>query len=104
MENLPLESKKIAEETYDILDNDLSMKIKLENVKLTNMLNIAKKENSKLPQIKELVEEYKTALKSKDEEIADLKAKNEELYASIEKTPKFIRKLFFKDFEKGLLK
>ena len=56
-----------------------------------------KKENEKIPKAKELLQDYKDALKQKDSEIEKLKANNQELYEYIEKVPKFIRKIFIKE-------
>ena len=66
-------------------------------------LELLEKENSKIPKAKELVEEYKDALKQKDNEIEKLKRNNQELYESIKKLPKFIRKIFIKDIDTKLL-
>lgn len=76
---------------------------KIENIKLKNMTEVLKKENEKLPKAKELLEEYKDALIKKDEEIVRLKNNNEELYSSIQRVPKFIRRIFIKDIEVKLL-
>ena len=56
-----------------------------------------KKENEKIPKAKELLQDYKDALKQKDSEIEKLKSNNQELYEYIEKVPKFIRKIFIRE-------
>ena len=56
-----------------------------------------KKENEKIPKAKELLQDYKDALKQKDSEIEKLKLNNQELYEYIEKVPKFIRKIFIRE-------
>ena len=60
-------------------------------------------ENGKIPQMKELLTKYKTELENKNTEIDNLKKRNEELFAEIEKVPKFFRKIFLSNLEKKLL-
>lgn len=74
-----------------------------ENIKLKQLNEVLQKENSKIGQIKELVIGYKNELAKKNKEVEDLKAKNAELYNSINKCPWIVKKMYFKDFEKKLL-
>lgn len=117
--DIPLEEQNIDEQTYRMLEkiikrveskgNDINQYIaevkeqnkefdaRVENVKLKNIIEVLKKENEKIPKAKELLQDYKDALKQKDNEIEKLKMKNKELYEYIEKIPKFIRKIFIKE-------
>lgn len=129
--NIPLEQQKIDDKTYEILDQIINkaeqsqkankkdelasyiekvkkenqeFDIKVENIKLKNIIETLKKENKKIPKAKSLLEEYKDALKQKDVEIEALKETNQDLYESINNLPKIIKKLFLKDFNEKLLK
>lgn len=126
--NIPLEEQNIDNKAYEILDTIIKeveknkqvienkeksiqyakevnekSDIKPENIELQNIIKALKKENEKLPKAKELLEEYKDALMKKEEEITRLKNINEELNYSIQKVPKFIRKIFIKDTNIRLL-
>ena len=86
--SIPLENQKIDDKAYELLEkiinnaennksksntNDISQYIesvkesnknydaKIENIKLKNIVELLKKENSKIPKAKELLEEYKEA-------------------------------------------
>lgn len=132
--NIPLEKQKIDDKAYEILEkivkltettkkendlvnneeiNDYVKEVKesnqnyntrIENIKLKNLVELLKEENSKIPKAKNLLSEYKDALKQKDEEIEILKKNNQELYNSIQKLPKLIKKFFLKDLDTKLLK
>ena len=129
--NIPLEQQKIDDKTYEILDQIINkaeqsqkankkdelasyiekvkkenqeFDIKVENIKLKNIIETLKKENKKIPKAKSLLEEYKDALKQKDVEIEALKETNQDLYERINNLPKIIKKLFLKDFNEKLLK
>lgn len=121
--NIPLENQNIDDKTFDILEKILNKvdksklvsqvseqpsedinDIKQKNIILMELLERAKKENEKIPKIKELVEEYKKALQLKEQEIANLKQQNEDLFFSIKRIPKLFRKIFFKQFEQKMLK
>ena len=128
--SIPLENQKIDDKTYEILDKivksvEISKKTsnteqisqyvesvkksnsnynaKIENIKLKNIVELLKKENSKIPKAKELLEEYKEALKQKDTEIAKLKECNQNLYKYIQRVPKFLRKIFMRSEDIKLL-
>lgn len=125
--DLPIEEQDIDDKTYDILEEMLSKidknaiqdieakdgiqegsaefdSLKNENLQLKELTERLKKENSKIVQIKDLVQDYKDELSKKTKEIEELKAQNEDLLNSIKKAPKLIRKLYFKEFENKLLK
>ncbi len=108
--DIPLEQQDISEETYKYLDvlikkiEDINSEDQNDNSKITNLLEKYKAENNKIPKIKELVEEYRINLKKSEEENKELKNINKQLYNSICKCPFIIRKIFFKEFDKKLLK
>ena len=131
--NIPLEKQKIDDKAYEILDkivkatevtrneNKLHDKAKMnayiqevkesnqnyndriENIRLKNLVEMLKKENSKIPKAKDLISDYKDALKQKEDEIEKLKKNNQDLYNCIQGLPKIIKKLFIKDFNIKLL-
>lgn len=76
----------------------------MENIILKKHMELFKKENSKIPEVKKLLEEYQQLVNQKNEEIADLKEKNKYLYSLILKFPKILRKIFIKDSNTKLLK
>lgn len=132
--NIPLEKQNIDYKAYETLDkivkaaeyNKRHMKnlntsekngnfeeinewnnsnnAEIENVRLKNLVEVLKKENSKISKAKDLIAEYKNMLQQKDEEIENLKRRNDELYNCIQKLPKIIKVLFIKDLNKKLLK
>lgn len=129
--NVPLEQQKIDDKAYEMLDKIIKkaeqlqkdnkkdelasylekvkkenkeFDVKVENIRLKNIIETLEKENKKIPKAKNLLEEYKEALKKKDVEIESLKKTNEDLFKSINNLPKVIRKIFFKDFNDKLLK
>ena len=99
--SVPFENLDLDPLVYGILDkifaNAESNKSQFEKKKLED-------ESSKDNEIKEMILEYKSLLEKKDEIIKSLNENNAQLYNSIQKCPFFIRKIFFKDFEKKLLK
>lgn len=123
---IPLEKQRIDDKTYEILEDILkkidypNVKKQEENVEVEEIdeIQVLKSENMKLKQIiennkadldkfnktKELLKEYKDALKVKEEEITKLKDYNSEICSKIHKLPKIVRKIFFKEFEDKLLK
>lgn len=125
-QNIPLEKQNIDEKTYKILDEivksiennknsnivsadeiseyvanvkekNKEFDVKIENIRLNNLIELLRKENGKIPKARELIEEYKVALKQKEAEIENLKKKNEQLYEEYKKIPSFIRKIFIKN-------
>lgn len=128
--NIPLEEQHIDDKAYEMLDKIIKeaennkiqnnqdellayvekakkenqeFDIKEENIRLKNIIEILEKENKKIPKAKNLIEEYKKALKQKETEIELLKRTNQDLYKSINKIPKIIRKIFVKDINEKLL-
>lgn len=71
---------------------------KIENIRLKNIIQILKKEAEKLPEAKKICEIYKVEYKKieneKNEEIANLTRKIDELEEKLNKIPNFIRKIF----------
>ena len=129
--NIPLEKQKIDDKAYEMLDkivkatemakkenksiedtemdaylkevreSNQNYNAKIENIRLKNLVEILKKENSKIPKAKDLLSEYKEALKQKEDEIEKLKKNNQDLYNCIQGLPKIIKKLFIKNFKIG---
>ena len=131
--NIPQKKQKIDDKAYEILDkivkatevtkneNKLHDKAKMnayiqevkesnqnyndriENIRLKNLVEMLKKENSKILKAKDLISDYKDALKQKEDEIEKLKKNNQDLYNCIQGLPKIIKKLFIKDLNIKLL-
>ena len=122
--SIPLEKQKLDNKTYDFLEKMMKKiernkakyskteldayvkKAKVENEKFDSKLEIFrlqeiienyKKENSKLPKAKELIEEYQELIEAKEKEIEKLKEENKKYCEYIEKIPKFVKKVFLKD-------
>ena len=68
-----------------------------ENKKLNDEISGLKAENGKIPQAKELVIAYKKLMQEKEEEIKNLKMKNNSLEEQLNKIPKFIRLIFLRN-------
>ena len=119
--SIPLERQNIDEKAYEILEkiikkieesrnkdytSDISKYVEevkesnnnyttqIENIRLKKIIEILKKENSKIPKAKELIKEYKEVLSKKQKEIDKLKEYNEYLDSIIQKLPKLIRKKY----------
>ena len=117
--DIPLEKQNIDEKTYDFLEkiikeiniHETNNSIKkdensfkdLEKNELIEILNKYIEENKKIHRAKELIKEYTLAIEEKNKQIENLKSVNQELYTSIKKCPKLIRRLFFKNFSDYLL-
>lgn len=126
--SIPLENQKIDDKAYELLDKiiksigiakepiqtknysksdeyleNYNTDIEKENIRLKNLIEILKVENSRISKLKELLEEYKIALKQRDDEILNLKEKNKQLYDSLQKIPKILRKVFIKGTKFKLL-
>ena len=119
--DVPLEQQKIDDKTYDILEEMLSKidkkkikeieeqnqhdyyYLKNENMKLKQQYQKQKFDNEKIIKIKDLVQDYKTELNKKTQEIERLKKINDDLYKNIKSTPWIIRKLYFKKIDNLLL-
>ena len=132
--NIPLEKQKIDDKAYEILEkivksaettkkenkainnskvntylqivreSNKNYNARIENIRLKNLLEMLKKENSKIPKARDLLSEYKEALQQKDYEIEKLKKNNQDLYECIQGLPKIIKKLFIKNDDIKLLK
>lgn len=89
-----IEKKQIIRSEYEGFD-------KLNLIKEINKYKIKAEKNN---DIKRLLEDYKNLVNKKNEEINSLKENNKLLYNSIQKCPKLIRRIYFKDFESKLLK
>lgn len=130
---IPLEKQKIDEKAYEMLDkivkateatkrenklqdsakmnayiqevkkSNQNYNARIENVRLKNLVEMLKKENSKIPKAKDLLTDYKDVLKQKEDEIEKLKKNNQDLYNCIQGLPKIIKKLFIKNFNIKLL-
>lgn len=130
---IPLEKQKIDDKAYEILDkivkatettkrenrlqnsakmnayiqevkeSNQNYNARIENIRLKNLVEMLKKENSKISKAKDLLTDYKDALKQKEEEIVKLKKNNQDLCNCIQGLPKIIKKLFIKDFNIKLL-
>lgn len=124
--NIPLEKQKIDDKAYEILDkivksaettkkenksinnseinaylqivreSNQNYNARIENIRLKNLVEILKKENSKISKAKNLLSKYKDAMKEKDNEIEELRRNNQDLYNCIQGLPKIIKKLFIK--------
>ena len=121
--SIPLENQKIDDKAFEILDRIIKeteknkqdessiyvkeenqeIDMKTENIRLKNIIKSLEKENMKIPKVKSLLEEYKIALKQRDNEILNLKEKNKQLYDSLHKIPKILRKIFIKETKFKLL-
>lgn len=122
---IPLESQNIDDKTYEILEkiikkidsitnkknDDISKYVEstkksneeIENIRLNNLVEDLKEKNGKIPKVKNLVQEYKNALRDKDNEITKLQKDNEILLSIYKKISKFIRKIFVREKEIKLL-
>lgn len=94
------EYKEEADQEENQVATDLSSYDKEE---LLQLVEKYKKQSDKVSKAKDLVLGYEDVLKQKTSEVENLKKTNRDLLDQINKCPKIIRKLFFKDFEKKLL-
>lgn len=94
------EYKEEPAEDYEQDESDLSSCSKDE---LLQLVEKYKKEGEKVSKAKQLVLNYENALKQNKNEVENLKKTNVQLLEQINKCPKIIKKLFFKDFEGKLL-
>lgn len=90
---------EVDEYIEEVKQSNKNYDIRIENIRLNNLVEILKKENRKITKAKELLEEYQDILKQKVIEIENLKRNNQELYKKIQKLPKIIRKIFIKDID-----
>lgn len=102
-ENKSIKNDEIDTYLKKIRESNQNYDARIENIRLKNLVEILKKENSKIPKAKDLLSDYKEALKQKEDEIEKLKKNNQDLYNCIQRLPKIIRKMFIKDFNIKLL-
>ncbi len=104
-----IEKPKLEVERRDIEVEQRIQELQNENIKLKSIIKALEEENKKIEKAKELVIDYKGALSIQEEknkklknEIDKLQQSNDELYESISKMPKILRKIFIKDYTKLL--
>lgn len=102
-ENRLQDSAKMNAYIHEVKESNQNYNARIENVRLKNLVEMLKKENSKISKAKDLLSDYKDALKQKEDEIEKLKKNNQDLYNCIQGLPKIIKKLFIKDFNIKLL-
>lgn len=102
-ENKSIKNDEMVSYLKDIRESNRNYNARIENIRLKNLVEILKKENSKIPKAKDLLSDYKDALKQKEDEIEKLKKNNQDLYNCIQGLPKIIKKLFIKDLNIKLL-
>lgn len=98
------------EEKKENRNQDRNVKdLENENIRLKGIIKALEEENKKIEKAKEIFEDYKTLISSKDqkikilnEELDTLKKNNQELYEDLNKVPKLVRKIFVKDDIKRL--
>lgn len=103
-ENKSIKNAEIDSYLKEIRESNQNYNARIENIRLKNLVDILKKENSKISKAKNLLSEYKDAMKEKDNEIEKLKRNNQDLYNCIQGLPKIIKKLFIKNTDIKLLK
>jgi len=109
----PLEEQDIDDKACEYLEKILNKIEKNQQIckeyegfsrlNLITEINKYKNEAGKNNEIRKLLEDYKNLVNKKNEEIEKVKENNKLLYDSIQKCPKLIRKIYFKDFELKLL-
>ena len=102
-ENKSIKNAEMVSYLKEIRESNQNYDARIENIRLKNLVEMLKKENSKIPKAKDLLSDYKDALKQKEYEIEKLKKNNQDLYNCIQGLPKIIKKLFIKDFNIKLL-
>lgn len=90
-------NKELEDYIKDVKESNKNFETNVENIRLKELVELLKKENEKIPKIKNLVEEYKNALEEKSKKIEELEKNNKYLRELINKIPKFIRKFFIKE-------
>lgn len=82
----------------ELIENkkDEKEELKTENIRLHELNEMLKKENTKIPQAKSLILEYKNLISLKEKELLEVKELNYDLNENINKIPKFIKKIFIK--------
>ena len=103
-ENKSIKNAEIDSYLKEIRESNQNYNARIENIRLKNLVEILKKENSKISKAKNLFSEYKDAMREKDNEIEKLRRNNQDLYNCIQGLPKIIKKLFIKNTDIKLLK
>ncbi len=80
-----------------IYEQNKGNEARIENINLNKDINNLENENKKLPQAKELIYGYQKLITQKDAEIKQLKQECDSLTDSLNKIPKFIKRLFLKN-------
>ncbi len=88
---------EINDYVKDINEQNKGNEARLENINLNNDMDNLKKENQKLPQAKDLIVGYQKLISQKDEEIKKLKQECDSLTDSLNRIPKFIKRLFLRN-------
>lgn len=109
----PLEEQDIDDKACEYLEKILNKIEKNQQIckgyegfsrlNLITEINKYKNESGKNNEIRKLLEDYKNLVNKKNEEIEKVRENNKLLYDSIQKCPKLIRKIYFKNFESNLL-
>ena len=102
-ENKLHDKAKMNAYIQEVKESNQNYNDRIENIRLKNLVEMLKKENSKILKAKDLISDYKDALKQKEDEIEKLKKNNQDLYNCIQGLPKIIKKLFIKDLNIKLL-
>ena len=102
-ENRLQDSEKINAYIQEVKESNQNYNARIENIRLKNLVEMLRNDNSKISKAKDLLTDYKYALKQKEEELVKLKKNNKDLYNCIQGLPKIIKKLFIKDFNIKLL-
>ena len=91
-ENKSIKNAEMDSYLKEIRESNQNYNARIENIRLKNLVEILKKENSKIPKAKDLLSDYKDALNQKEDEIEKLKKNNQDLYNCIQGLPKIIKK------------
>ena len=111
--NIPLESQNVDMLAYEILEpivkeaeekiakkqaveDKLKEKEFNENIRLNELNAVLEKEKVNISKAKELIVSYKKLLQEKQNEIDNLKEYNNSLEETVNRIPKFLRKIFLK--------
>ena len=92
-ENKLHDKAKMNAYIQEVKESNQNYNDRIENIRLKNLVEMLKKENSKILKAKDLISDYKDALKQKEDEIEKLKKNNQDLYNCIQGLPKIIKKL-----------
>ena len=71
-ENKSIKNAEMDSYLKEIRESNQNYNARIENIRLKNLVEILKKENSKIPKAKDLLSDYKDALNQKEDEIENL--------------------------------